>query len=123
MTAVIEADALRAPRRSRRSTTLAIGCVLVGTIVAVAVVSRNPQVFGLDSVVPESSLKGDSVDVPAGTELKAGERKVGWVTSVVRSPRVGQVVALGYVHRDFLAPGTELDAGGATARVSALPFP
>lgn len=43
----------------------------VPKIIAVAVVSRNPQVFGLDSVVPEPSLKGDSVDVPAGTELKA----------------------------------------------------
>jgi peptide/nickel transport system permease protein len=39
MTAVIEADVLRTPPRSRRSTTLVIGCVLVGMIVAVAVVS------------------------------------------------------------------------------------
>lgn len=43
----------------------------VPKIIAVAVVARNPSVFGLDAIVPESSLKGDTVDVPAGTELKA----------------------------------------------------
>lgn len=43
----------------------------VPKIIAVAVVARNPQVFGLDGIVPESSLRGDTVDVPAGTELKA----------------------------------------------------
>jgi peptide/nickel transport system permease protein len=39
MTAMTGADALLAPPRSRRSTTLVIGCVLVGAIVAVALVS------------------------------------------------------------------------------------
>lgn len=68
---------------------------------------------------------GDSM--PArGAELKAGERKVGWLTSVVHSPRAQQNVALGYVHRDFQMPGTEfdvIDSGGehgtARARVAA----
>jgi aminomethyltransferase len=49
-------------------------------------------------------------------ELKVGERKVGWITSVVSSPKHGQHLALGYVHRDFLAAGTKLElAGGAAA--------
>jgi folate-binding protein YgfZ len=50
------------------------------------------------------------------TELKQGERKVGWVTSVVKSVKHGQHLALGYVHRDFLTPGTkfEMAGGGAT---------
>jgi membrane-bound lytic murein transglycosylase D len=43
----------------------------VPKIIAVAVATRNPQVFGLDAIVQDSSLKGDSVEVPAGTELKA----------------------------------------------------
>lgn len=43
----------------------------VPKIIAVAIVSRNPQVFGLDGITPESSLKGEPIDVPAGTELKA----------------------------------------------------
>jgi folate-binding protein YgfZ len=68
-------------------------------------------------------LLGDA-DAAPGTELKVGDRKVGWITSVVRSPLKGQRVALGYVHRDFLEPGTQLTlgAGPASATVSALPF-
>ncbi|MCP3100128.1 aminomethyl transferase family protein [Myxococcus sp. K15C18031901] len=68
-------------------------------------------------------LLGD-VDAAPGTELRRGEKKVGWLTSVVRSPAQGQKVALGYVHRDSLEPGTELTlAGGpATVKVAPLPF-
>ncbi|MBJ6759862.1 aminomethyltransferase family protein [Myxococcaceae bacterium JPH2] len=64
-------------------------------------------------------------DVAPGTELRRGGKKVGWVTSVVRSPTRGQRVALGYVHRDSLEPGTELTLaeGPSTATVSTLPFP
>ncbi|MGZ3447852.1 MAG: CAF17-like 4Fe-4S cluster assembly/insertion protein YgfZ, partial [Myxococcaceae bacterium] len=56
-------------------------------------------------------------------ELFAGDRRVGWVTSVVHSPRFGPI-GLGYAHRDVSGPGTELTlAGGAgSARVEALPF-
>jgi folate-binding protein YgfZ len=61
---------------------------------------------------------------PLGAELRDGERKVGWVTSVVHSSALGQYIALGYVHRDFFAPGTQLDvpATGGKATVSSLPF-
>jgi folate-binding protein YgfZ len=60
----------------------------------------------------------------ARTELFHGERKVGWVTSVVRSPRFGQYLALGYVHRDMLQAGTVLRLAGdnSQATVHALPF-
>jgi folate-binding protein YgfZ len=63
-------------------------------------------------------------EVAPGTELRVGEKKVGWVTSVVRSPVKGQWVALGYVHRDHLDPGTELvvGSGPAKATVAALPL-
>lgn len=43
----------------------------VPKIISMAIVAKNPQVFGLDAVTPEPSLKGEPVDVPAGTELKA----------------------------------------------------
>jgi len=58
------------------------------------------------------------------TELFLGERKVGFLTSVVHSTRLGQQVALGYVHRDALAPGTGLRLAGEAgeATVHALPF-
>ncbi|HSP20348.1 MAG TPA: glycine cleavage T C-terminal barrel domain-containing protein, partial [Myxococcaceae bacterium] len=57
-------------------------------------------------------------------ELFTGERRVGWVTSVVQSPRLGPI-GLGYAHRDVAQPGTELTlaAGGGTARIESLPFP
>ncbi|WP_224372084.1 CAF17-like 4Fe-4S cluster assembly/insertion protein YgfZ [Hyalangium versicolor] len=67
-------------------------------------------------------LLGD-LEVAPGTELRKGEKKVGWITSVVRSPVQGQRVALGYVHRDHLTPGTELTlAEGPTVKVAPLPF-
>jgi tRNA-modifying protein YgfZ len=66
-------------------------------------------------------------EVPAaGAKLFAGGREVGVVTSAGRSPHQG-AVALGYVHRDFVAPGTsvELEVNGArvAATVSARPIP
>ena len=59
-----------------------------------------------------------------GMELKKDGKKVGWVTSVVRTPGTDQHLALGYVHRDHLEPGTALTVGEgpAEATVAALPF-
>jgi folate-binding protein YgfZ len=62
---------------------------------------------------------------PHRATINAGEREIGFVTSAVGSLRFG-AIALGYVHRDFVAPGTTVDIewtdGKATAVVSALPF-
>ena len=66
-------------------------------------------------------LLGESSAEPKA-ELFAGDRKVGFLTSVVRSPARGQFVALGYVHRDHLAAGTSLSVGPASATVQPLPF-
>ena len=58
-----------------------------------------------------------------GTELRRGEKKVGFVTSVVRSPLLDQFIALAYVHRDSLVAGTELElASSGKALVVGLPF-
>ncbi len=58
--------------------------------------------------------------------IVAGERESGRVTSSVVSPAVGHPIALGYVHRDFVEPGTRLtiahSAGSRAAVVTALPF-
>ena len=61
---------------------------------------------------------------PPRTELFLGERRVGWVTSAVRSPRLGPI-GLGYAHRDVEQPGTALTLAGSggTATVEPLPFP
>jgi folate-binding protein YgfZ len=64
--------------------------------------------------------------VPArGEPLHAGDRQVGSVTSAAWSPTVGRPIALGYVHRDFVTPGTTLEAGDPSRQpvtVAALPF-
>jgi aminomethyltransferase len=66
-------------------------------------------------------------ELPAsGTPIIAADREVGWLTSVAYSPVRRQNIALGYVRREFWAPGTALHIAlpeatiGAT--VVALPF-
>lgn len=66
-------------------------------------------------------VDGDVLPAP-GTVLRAGGREAGHVTSAVRSIALDRVIALGYVRRDHWDPGTALDAGGARATVTALPF-
>ena len=70
-------------------------------------------------------LSGETVP-PAGAGILAGDRKVGTVTSAVRSPALKRAIALGYVRRDFWEPGTKLyvSAGehGLDAEVVSLPF-
>jgi folate-binding protein YgfZ len=64
-------------------------------------------------------LVGLSIDGPkpeANAKLFAGEREVGWITSAALSPRLG-TVALGYVHRDFSSPSTELTLASADGPV------
>ena len=61
-------------------------------------------------------------DVPRGSAIAAGERDIGRITSVVRSPALGQWIALGYVQRDHTSPGTIVTVAGAPASVSNLPF-
>ena len=65
--------------------------------------------------------------VPAkGAKLFAGDREVGWISSAVRSPHLGQVIAFGFPLRDFSKPGTALsiETGGErhSATVHDLPF-
>jgi folate-binding Fe-S cluster repair protein YgfZ len=67
------------------------------------------------------TLEGESI--PArGAMVMSAERTAGEITSAVRSPALGQVVALAYVQRDFMAPGSVLSVDGVAATVTALPF-
>jgi folate-binding protein YgfZ len=71
-------------------------------------------------------LRFEGVDLPAPlVRLHAGGRDVGFITSSALSPRVG-AIALGYVHRDFVEPGSRVEADAAgvkmAATVNALPF-
>ena len=53
-----------------------------------------------------------------GAKLLSGDREIGEITSVAESPRSG-TVALGYVHRDFTAPGTAIQVTTGAERRSA----
>jgi len=70
-------------------------------------------------------LKGASVP-PKGSKLFSGDREVGWISSAVRSPQFGQVIALGFPLRDFSKPDTkltvEVDGSHHDATVHTLPF-
>ena len=61
----------------------------------------------------------------AGDTVMSGDREVGRVTSAADSPALGKRLALAYVHRDFIRPGTPLNvktaAGEAPAAVVQLP--
>lgn len=66
-------------------------------------------------------IEGTRVAAPH-TPIRAGDRDVGEVTSAVFSPTLQQPIALGYVHRDFVGPGTAVVVDGFAAVVTSLPF-
>ena len=70
-------------------------------------------------------LHGDTLP-ESGTKLFHEAQEVGWVTSAVQSPRFGHPIALGYIRREHLTPGTQLriDSPGTPmiAEVATLPF-
>lgn len=67
-------------------------------------------------------VEGDRAAV--GDPISVADRKVGKVTSAVRSVALDRLIALGYVHRDHTAPGTivQIGAQGLPATITPLPF-
>jgi folate-binding protein YgfZ len=65
-----------------------------------------------------------SARVPsAGARLHGAGKDAGRVTSAVFSPALARPIALGYVHRDFVEPGTPVEIDGAgEAIVAPLPL-
>jgi folate-binding protein YgfZ len=63
----------------------------------------------------------DSVPL-AGATVNGGGRDVGRVTSGAWSGALDHPIALAYLHRDFLTPGTAVSIDGGTAVVHQLPF-
>ena len=57
---------------------------------------------------------------PHSAKIFAGDREIGFVTSAAHSPRFGPI-ALGYVHRDFIEPGTVVDVDAARSRAVVTP--
>jgi len=56
---------------------------------------------------------------PAGSQIMAGEKAVGHITSVAFSPARGKVVALGYLRPDDLTPGVPLAVAGVAVEILA----
>jgi folate-binding protein YgfZ len=67
------------------------------------------------------TLEGTGVPA-ANSTVHAGNRNVGRITSSAFSPALRKPIALAYVHRDYVAPGTSLVVDGRAATVSELPF-
>ena len=68
-------------------------------------------------------LLESSAAVPArGQKVTSGEREIGAITSAARSRALQRPIALGYVHRDFVHPGTSVSVNGSPATISGLPF-
>ena len=55
-----------------------------------------------------------------GARILSGDREVGHVTSATWSPALARPIALGYVHRDFVTPGTDVSVGSVPAVVTTL---
>ena len=72
------------------------------------------------------NLSGDQ-PVSKGDKISKDGQEVGWVTSSGYSPNSKRAIALGYVRREALEPGTtvfiEFTDGGVNAQVTPLPFP
>lgn len=70
-------------------------------------------------------LNGD-VPPERGAKILSPQREVGWITSAAYSPALRRAIALGYVRREVLTPGTalEVQTPGAClqATVEALPL-
>jgi folate-binding protein YgfZ len=68
------------------------------------------------------SFDGDSLP-DAADSLQADGKDVGKITSRTWSPALRRGIGLGYVHRDFVAPGTKLTtSAGIALQVAAVPF-
>ena len=66
------------------------------------------------------SLEIDGGEAQRDDRLFAGEREIGRITSAADSPRAGKRIALGYVQRDFVEPGTRLTMKTAVGDVQAV---
>ena len=52
-----------------------------------------------------------------GDTIYASGKDSGHITSAAQSPKAGSAIALGYVHRDLIAPGTAVTVNGLDGRV------
>jgi folate-binding protein YgfZ len=76
-----------------------------GCYIGQEVVARVKYRGHVNRALTGLTLEGDRVPTP-GAPVFAGEREIGRVTSAVRSLGLGAPIALGYVRREHLEPGS-----------------
>jgi folate-binding protein YgfZ len=62
----------------------------------------------------------DGATPAPGARIRSGERDIGFITSSARSPSLERPIALAYVHRDFVEPGTVVSVAGTDTQVPAV---
>ena len=67
------------------------------------------------------TLDGTTAPSP-GSAVQVEGKDIGSITSSAVSPALGKPIALAYVHRDHVAPGTTVSVNGTQAIVTPLPF-
>ena len=96
-----------------------------GCYIGQEVVARVKYRGHVNRALTGLTLDGDRVPAP-GAPLFAGEREIGRVTSAVRSLGLGVPIALGYVRREHLEPGSavavRIEEALVPARVTPPPF-
>ena len=100
-----------------RAISLTKGCY-VGQEVIIRVLHRGHGRVARKLV----GLRVDGAVPRRGAPIVTGDREIGFVTSAAHSARLG-AIALGYVHRDFLEPGTAVDVDTGAARSGAVVTP
>jgi tRNA-modifying protein YgfZ len=97
-----------------RAISLTKGCY-VGQEVIIRVLHRGHGRVARKLV--QLQIEGDA-PLP-NAKVFGGGREIGFVTSAAKSPRLG-AIALGYLHRDFLTPGTGVDVDLGEIRAPAV---
>ncbi len=65
----------------------------------------------------------DGAAVPSsGASVQRGEQEIGRITTAVRSVALDRPIALAYLQRDYIQPGTSVTVAGVRGVVTALPF-
>ncbi|MEK6684403.1 MAG: aminomethyltransferase family protein [Nitrospirota bacterium] len=81
----------------------------------------NKRLMGLELAGESVPKKGQPIQAPPERPGAEG-RVIGTVTSAVKSPTLEKVIAMGYLHHDFIKPGIEVLIDGRPAAVAALPL-
>jgi folate-binding protein YgfZ len=98
-----------------RAISLTKGCY-VGQEVIIRVLHRGHGRVARKLV----GLRVDGDVPPRHAKIFTADREIGFVTSAAQSPRFG-AIALGYVHRDFVEPGTIVEVDAARSRAVVTP--